>query len=219
MLDLTIRLQSVSASHMIQTPFKRCCITVENSTRAREQKHDLCFHLGQLTACYEATPPRPKKKLPSTLQKTSTSVVNMSAHTSGAHKHRGKSRRWSKSRGPCCEIKGPVRQTGVMSSLSGVMSNLCLQTPCHVTRVRSSVFCKSWLEKVVFLSSLRTTWEDKWWQSSHSGLAAWAKVTLFICCYTNQTDVMTVHIPCFLLDSSFSQPDMQRFLGQYLPLK
>lgn len=37
-------------------PFKH--ITAEqNSTRVKEQMHDLCFHLGQLTACYEETPP------------------------------------------------------------------------------------------------------------------------------------------------------------------
>lgn len=104
-------------------PFKRTT-AVQIPARVKEQeKQHSCFHLGQLTACYDETPPCPWNPSALNFQEhlkknkiTSTTVVNMSAHTSGACEHQGKSRRCSKSRGRCCGAGELVHRTDVSSS-------------------------------------------------------------------------------------------------------
>ena len=145
-------------------------------------RKDLCFHMRQLTASYEDISLSPPQKTPTnpiqkTLQKISKTLVNMSAHSSGAHKHQGKSRCWSKRREHCCERGELVYEPDVMSSRFGNIMRPYLQTLTHSNLYWVKVgLKKSFL--VIAMYNIESKWE---WKSSWINpwcVAAWPSVHL-----------------------------------------
>lgn len=93
-------LQSISFPHDKNT-FKHCCMTAEQKfNNLQNTKAWFVFPQGTADSLLWRHPSLSQKnpnkslsfKLPGMLQKTSPTVVNMSAHTSGAPKHQGKSK-------------------------------------------------------------------------------------------------------------------------------